>query len=58
VRDLLVRLAGALGDHYRIRERELRRRVGGRRAEQFLALLVVYRRSLRANDFVTGFVTA
>jgi hypothetical protein len=46
--DLLVRLAGTLGDHDRIREREFRLRVGGRRAEQFLAMLVVHCRSLRA----------
>jgi hypothetical protein len=58
VRDLLVGLAGVLGDHDRVGERELRRRVGGARAEQLLALLVVNRPGLRANDFVTGFVTA
>jgi hypothetical protein len=42
VGDLLVRLAGSWAISDRVGERELRSRVGGRRAEQLLAVLVVH----------------
>jgi hypothetical protein len=40
--------SGPLRNHDRIRERQLRRRVGSRQAEQFLAMLIVHRLSYDA----------